>query len=102
MLIAAGRIVLDFYNNDKASKKKRMLEELCKDLRKKFNISALEIADFDDPERCVIGFSAVIPEDWKTKSAQSLIDKICKTIDETSPARVTVENCEILELSAHH
>lgn len=97
MLIGVGRIVLDFYNNDKASKKNKLLKELCDDIRKKFNISIMEIADFDEPERCVIGFAAVIPEDWKTKSAQSLIDKICKTVDETSVARVTVEDCEILE-----
>jgi uncharacterized protein YlxP (DUF503 family) len=96
MKIGVGRIVLDFYNNDKPALKRKKLEELCKDLRKKFNISALEVADFDDPERCVIGFAAVIPEDWKTKSAQSLIDKICKTIDETAFARVMSEDCDLL------
>lgn len=96
MLIGAGRIVLDFYNNDSASKKRKQLEELCADLRKKFNVSALEVADYDDPERCVIGFAAVIPEDWKTQSARSLIEKICKTIDETSFARVMVEDIDLL------
>src|SRR5262245_40114886 len=96
MLIGVGRIVLDFYNNDSVAKKRRGLEELCNDLRKKFNVSALEVADFDELERCVIGFAAVIPEDWKTKSAQSLVDKICKTIDDTSFARVTVEDCDLI------
>lgn len=96
MWIGVGRIVLDFYNNDKAALKRKKLEELCNDLRRKFNISALEVADFDDPERCVIGFAAVIPENWKTQSAQSLIEKICKTIDETSFARVMVEDCDLL------
>src|SRR5688500_16220416 len=97
MLIGVGRIVLDFYNNDKVALKQRKLEELCKDLRRKFNVSALEVADFDEPERCVLGFAAVIPETWKTKSAQSLVDKICKTIDETAFARVTVEDWDLLE-----
>ena len=96
MLIAVGRIVLDFYNNEKASVKNRQLAELCDDLRKKFNVSALEVADFDDPERCVIGFAAVIPEDWKTRSAESLMEKICKTIDETAFARVMVEDWDLL------
>ncbi len=96
MLIGVGRIVLDFYNNDNASKKRKQLEELCVQLRKKFNISALEVADFDDPEKCVIGFAAVFPENWKTQSAHSMIEKICKTIDETSFARVTVEDVDIL------
>ncbi len=96
MLIGVGRIVLDFYNNQNASKKKKMLEELCEDLRKKYNLSALEVADFDDPERCVIGFAAVIPENWKTQSAQSLVEKICQTIDETAEARVMVEDWDLL------
>lgn len=96
MLIGVGRIVLDYYNNEKASKKNRELEVFCADLRKKFNISILEVADFDDPERCVIGFAAVIPENWKTQSAQSLVDKICETIDKTAFARVTVEDCDLL------
>lgn len=96
MLVGAGRIVLDFYNNDKVSIKRKQLEELCKDLRKKFNVSALEVADFDDPERCVIGFAAVIPEGWKTSSARSFIEKICRTIDETAFARVTVEDWDLL------
>jgi uncharacterized protein YlxP (DUF503 family) len=96
MLIGVGRIVLDFYNNDKVSFKRRKMDELCHDLRKKFNISALEVADFDDPERCVIGFAAVIPENWKTASAQSLIEKICETIDQTSVARVMIEDWDLL------
>jgi uncharacterized protein YlxP (DUF503 family) len=96
MLIGVGRIVLDFYNNDSASRKRKQLEELCDDLRKKFNVSALEVADFDDPERCVIGFAAVIPENWKSISAQNLVEKICKTIDETAFARVMVEDWDLL------
>jgi uncharacterized protein YlxP (DUF503 family) len=96
MLIGAGRIVLDFYNNDKVAVKRRNLEELCEDLRKKFNVSALEIADFDDPERCVIGFAAVIPENWKTPSARSFIEKICETIDKSAFARVMVEDWDLL------
>lgn len=97
MLIGVGRIVLDFYNNEKASVKNRQLEELCTDIRKKFNVSALEIADFEDPERCVIGFAAVIPENWKEQSARSLVEKICETIDQTAFARVVVEDWDLLE-----
>jgi uncharacterized protein YlxP (DUF503 family) len=96
MLIGVGRIVLDFYNNTTSGKKRKLLAELCNDLRKKYNVSAIEVADFDDPERCVIGFAAVIPEDWKNQNAKSLVDKICKTIDDTAFARVTVEDTDIL------
>jgi uncharacterized protein YlxP (DUF503 family) len=96
MFVGAARIVLDFYGNQDANKKRRQLEELCNDLRKKFNVSALEIADFDDPERCVIGFAAVIPENWKTSSARGLMEKICNEIDEKAFARVTVEDWDLL------
>ena len=96
MLIIAGRIILDFYNNHDAKLKHRHLKELCEDLRKKFNLSSLEVADFDDPEKCVIGFAAVIPENWETVSAHNLLEKICKTIDQTSIARVTSEDCDLL------
>jgi uncharacterized protein YlxP (DUF503 family) len=97
MLIGAGRLVLEFFGNQNVSLKRRNLEELCATLRKQFNLSILEIADFEDPERCVIGFAAAIPENWKVASAQSLCDKICRTIDETAFARVTVEDWDILE-----
>ena len=96
MLIGVGRIVLDFYNNEKLATKHRQLEELCAGLRKKFNISALEVADFDDPERCVIGFAVVIPENWKTQTAEDFVEKICATIDQTSFARVMVEDWDLL------
>lgn len=100
MFVGTGRIVLDFYNNTEGPKKRRLLDELCVDLRKKFNVSALEVADFDDPERCVIGFAAVIPENWRTPSAKSFVEKIAKEIDQTAFARVTVEDLELLEHGA--
>jgi uncharacterized protein YlxP (DUF503 family) len=97
MMVGTGRIVLDFYNNTEAPKKRKLLEELCTMLRKKYNVSALEVADFDDPERCVVGFAAVIPENWKMPSARSFVEKVAKEIDETAFARVTVEDLELLE-----
>ena len=47
-------------------------------------------------DRCVIGFAAVIPENWKTASAEHFVEKICSTIDETAFARVTVEDWDLL------
>ena len=96
MRIGAGRIVLDFYNNDDVNLKRRQLAKLCEDLRRKFNLSALEVDDFEDPERCVIGFAAVIPANWKTSSAQSFLETICKTIDTTSFARVMAEDVNLI------
>lgn len=95
MWIGVGRIVLDYYGNTEAKKKTAEIESFCKELRKKFNLSALEIADFDDPERCVIGFAAVMPQRWTEQSALSFIKKICHEIDTTAFARMTVEDTEL-------
>ena len=97
MLIGVARIVMDFYNNEKISVKQKKLEELCRDIRKKYNVSALEVAEFDDPEKCVIGIAAVFPENWKDSSAQTLVQKICAEVDQTAFARVTVEDWDLLE-----
>jgi len=96
MLIAVGRIVMEFYNNDQVALKRKNLDDLCKTIRHQFNISILEVADWEDPEKCVIGFAAIIPENWKTQSAHQFIEKICKTIDQTSFARVMIEDCDLL------
>lgn len=97
MLIGVGRIVLDFFGNQNVATKRHNLDVLCADLRKQFNISCLEVADFDDSEKCVIGFAAVCPETWSAKNAEKLCEKICATIDETAFARVTVEDWDVLE-----
>lgn len=96
MLIGTGKIILDFYNNDNIALKHKQLQALCDEVRRKFNLSILEVADFDDPERCVLGFAAVIPENWETKSAYQFIEKICKTIDSMAFARVMVEDWDFL------
>lgn len=96
MLIGVGRIVLEFYNNTSVPAKRRQLDELCVDLRKKYNLSALEVADFEDPERCVLGFAAVMPENWSNQSADQFVQKICQTLDESAFARVMVEDWDVL------
>lgn len=96
MLVAVGKIVLDFYNNDDLNLKRKHLQQLCDEVRKKFNMSLLEVAEFDDTEKCVLGFAVVIPESWKTVQAHKFVEKICKTIDTTAFARVIVEDWEFL------
>lgn len=95
MWVGAGRIVLEFYNNDNLGLKKRQLESLFKDLRKKYNLSALEVADHDDLERCVFGFAAVLPETWTEISCRQWMQKVCSTIDEIAFARVSVEDWDL-------
>lgn len=96
MWIGAGRIVLDYYQNDNLAEKARQLDELCKDLKKHFNVSILEIGEFDQPERCVIGFAAVMPETWREAACKSFIQKITKTIDERAFARVVADEWDLI------
>lgn len=95
MRIAATRITMDFFNNTSVPEKKRRLADLCEELRKHFNVSALEIDDFDDPEKCVIGFAAVIPNNWRESSIPTFSKKVCEYIDTHSFARVTLEDSDI-------
>jgi len=37
-----------------------------------------------------------MPENWSNITAQHFVEKICKTIDETAFARVTLEDWDIL------
>lgn len=96
MWIGVAKIYLDFFNNEKSQEKHRLLKELCDQLRKTYNISALEIDSFDDPEKGVIGFSVVIPRTQNEKSAKELVQKICTQIDQIAPARVVAEDWDLL------
>src|ERR1035437_8620828 len=95
MWIGSGRIVLEYFNNEKLALKKRQNEILFKELKKQFSISIHEVAEFDDPERCVIGFSAVMSEDWSRAKARDLLRAICDFIDGHAAARVIDENIEL-------
>ncbi len=96
MWIAAGRIVIDCTGIGNITAKRRRIEELTSLLRKKFNISALEVADIDDLDRAVFGFAAVIPETWKERSTRDFLDTIARTIDDNAFGRVMIEDCDLL------
>jgi len=95
MWIGAGKLVLDFHSNDLLRLKKKQLEQLFKELKKKYNLSILEVADEDDVERCVIGFATVMPEDWREVGAKGFVQKIIGTIDEISFARISVDEWQV-------
>jgi uncharacterized protein YlxP (DUF503 family) len=92
MFVAASRVILDFYGNQELSAKRRMLAELCQNLRSEFGVSAEEVEDFDDFERCVLGLSFVASS---RESAHRRLKSLHETIDQRSPARVVAEDGEI-------
>ena len=95
MRIAASRIILDFHGNLDLAEKRRQLSVLCDGIRKRHNLSACEIDAFDDPERCVVGIAAVIPDTWREKSIQTFWQKVLEEIDTTAFARVVSEQSDI-------
>lgn len=92
MVIASLKIILDFYGNQNLHKKKSEMATLFKDIKKKFNVSVLETADFDDYERCVFGVTAVCVDE---KSARAMGKKITDHIDGSAFARVVMEDSEL-------
>ena len=98
MWIGAAKLVLDFYGNEKIALKRKLLEELSKEIRRKFNLSMMEVADFDDTERCIVGFSLVMPAHWKKSKCTEFVTKVCKAIDQTSFARVVSEDVQLYSI----
>lgn len=96
MDIGVSKIVLDFYQNDQLKIKKRNIESFCKDVKRKFNVSFLEIEEFQDLERCVIGLAAVLPSHWKGSEQEQFIQKVLQYIDQNAFARVIHSDWEIL------
>jgi uncharacterized protein YlxP (DUF503 family) len=96
MWIGAGRIVLDCHPGGDLREKAQVVEAVCRELRKLYNLSILEVAEFDGLDRCVLGFAAVMPESWREASCKSFIQRILKTIDETAALRVVADEWELL------
>lgn len=92
MYVAAAKVIFDFYGNDELREKKRVLKDLVSLLHKEFNVSAIEVADFDDLERGVMGVSAVAATE---AGARSAVKKALDRIDATSPARVVHEESDV-------
>lgn len=97
MWVVASQLVLDYFGNQNIRHKHRQIDDLCKEIKRKYNISALEIADFDDLERCCIGLSFVCPSTWSRAQVDSLAKKIIEEIDSTAFARLVSEDVDIVD-----
>lgn len=92
MWVGAGKVILDFYGNQNIKEKRHQMEDLLDGLRRGFNISATEVADFDDLERCVIGLALSAGTE---QGARAAMKKVLEHIDTTAFARVMVEDTDI-------
>lgn len=98
MWIGAAKISLDFFGNNNIKLKKKNMLDLCKDIKKTFNVSASEIDSFDDPEKCSLGVSIAMPSDWNDQKAKETIQNICSYIDNHSFTRVISDSWEVYYL----
>ena len=92
MWVAAGKIILDFYGNQNIKQKRHQMAVLLADLHKEFNVSATEVADFEDLERCVIGLAIAAGNE---QTARSAMKKVLEHLDSTAFARVMVEDTDV-------
>ncbi|MBI2605803.1 MAG: DUF503 family protein [Deltaproteobacteria bacterium] len=93
MYTAGAKVILDFFNNEELAEKTRRLSTLMKDVRRKFAVSINEVADFDDPERCVLGIALCAAT---RAGADKAIKAVLEYIDTHSVARVLSEESEIV------
>lgn len=94
MFVAAMKMVLDFYGNDEVSVKRREIHAFALLFHRKFeDVSLVEVADFDDPERIVLGLSFVCAQQ---KRGEDRLLAIRDWIDAHSFARVTMEDRQVL------
>lgn len=91
MHVSAGKVILDFHGNINIKEKRKQMELLLKELHKGFNVSALEIDDFEDLERCVIGLALCA---GTAKGAEAAMRKVLDHIDANAFARVAVEDTD--------
>lgn len=92
MWVAAGKIILDFYGNQNLKEKRHQMADLLVDLHRHYNVSATEVADFDDLERCVIGLALAAGTE---QGARTAMKKLLEHIDTTAFARVVVEDTDV-------
>jgi uncharacterized protein YlxP (DUF503 family) len=97
MKILAGRITLDFYGNDKVSKKRALLNELAQLVRRKWGLELLEVDQLDNPEICVVGFAIV---QRSQSAARKLATQVLEYLETHSGARVVTDEIEISDFDA--
>jgi len=95
MFIAASKLVLDYYGNQNLKKKREEMTALFLDLKRRFNVSVLEVEDFDDYERCVFGISLVASDE---RAARAAAEKCIAYIDGIAFARVMMDDTDVFKI----
>lgn len=93
-----GKVVFDFFHNDDEEQKTKLLHSLCKDIRKKLNVSCLQIREHivENPERGTIIWSFCSKNKM---AAGDMRNQLMEFIDQQAPARILDEQVEQVEIT---
>jgi uncharacterized protein YlxP (DUF503 family) len=91
MVVAAAKVVLDFWGNEEPRHKKQLIEKLSQQLQNAHHICLTEVDDFESLESCVLGLAFCSSE---MKIAQSRMKSVLEFIDKHSAARVVSEDSD--------
>lgn len=94
MWVGSSKIVMDFHGNISIKDKRKNMAELIEEVRRQFNTSCVELEDFEDFERCVLGVSLCAGTE---KSVQLALSKVLEYIDTHSFARVVSEDPQVIQ-----
>lgn len=91
MWVGAGKLILEFWGNQNIKEKRHQMAALIEDIHKSFNVSATEVADFDDLEKCVIGLALSAGTE---QGARAAMKKVVEHVDKNGFARLMIEDTD--------
>ena len=97
-VVLAGKVVLEFFNNDDSNWKARTMQALLKSIRKEFNISCVTIEEgyLENPERGILVYSLVAQTKDQAGEAN---DKFLAFLDKNALGRISSNESEYNEYS---
>lgn len=96
MVVAAAKIVLDFWGNEEPRDKKKLIEALSQALQKEYHLPLYEVSDHNDLERCVLGLAFCSGDREKARTKMS---KVIEFLDKHSAARMVSEDVDYIDFS---
>ena len=94
MIVAAAKIVLDFWGNEELRDKKKLIRTLSEKVHEKYGFFLHEVDDFENLEACGLGFCFCSSE---ISAARKKMIEILAFVDRTSAARVVSEDYDLLK-----
>ena len=88
MIIAAAKVILDFWGNEEINDKRKLIATLADKLLHAHKVELTEVDEVHDLERCVLGLSFCARD---MPSAKDRMKSLLLFIDQNSPARVVTE-----------